>query len=259
MEGTGAITGYIDVAQIVLYVFWAFFFGLIIYLRREDKREGYPLESDRSDSVTVQGFPAMPTPKSFVLPEGGTLSAPREETDARPILAEPSAPWPGAPLVPTGDAMLDGVGPAAWAERTQEPERTLEAEPRIVPMRIATEFVVEPRDPDPRGMEVGAADGLVAGKVVELWVDRSEPQIRYLEVEVAGVEPDRPVLLPLALTGIQRGSRKVTVRSVLAKHFEQAPRPAQSEVVTQQEEDRICAYFASGHLYATPQRQEPLV
>mgnify|MGYP000491222488 CR=1 FL=1 len=63
--GTGAITGYIDVAQLVLYAFWIFFAGLIIYLRREDKREGYPLESERSGSVTVQGFPAVPAPKTF--------------------------------------------------------------------------------------------------------------------------------------------------------------------------------------------------
>ena len=45
---TGAITGYIDVAQLVLYAFWIFFVGLIFYLRREDKREGYPLVSDRT-------------------------------------------------------------------------------------------------------------------------------------------------------------------------------------------------------------------
>lgn len=36
---------YIDGAQIALYVFWAFFVGLVIYLRKEDKREGYPLDS----------------------------------------------------------------------------------------------------------------------------------------------------------------------------------------------------------------------
>ena len=45
---TGSITGYVDVAQLVLYAFWIFFFGLIIYLRREDKREGYPLGSRAS-------------------------------------------------------------------------------------------------------------------------------------------------------------------------------------------------------------------
>jgi len=32
---TGAITGYIDVAQLTLYAFWIFFAGLVFYLRRE--------------------------------------------------------------------------------------------------------------------------------------------------------------------------------------------------------------------------------
>ena len=50
-----AITQYIDVAQIVLYLFWAFLAALIFYVRREDKREGYPLESERSAHITVQG------------------------------------------------------------------------------------------------------------------------------------------------------------------------------------------------------------
>jgi photosynthetic reaction center H subunit len=44
---TGAITAqYIDVAQLVLYCFWIFFAGLIYYLHRENKREGYPLRVD---------------------------------------------------------------------------------------------------------------------------------------------------------------------------------------------------------------------
>ena len=63
--GTGAITQYVDVAQLVLYAFWIFFAGLVIYLRREDKREGYPLESERSEHIKVQGFPAMPAPKTW--------------------------------------------------------------------------------------------------------------------------------------------------------------------------------------------------
>ena len=36
--GTGAITDYIDVAQLVLYLFWIFFAGLVIYLTLESKR-----------------------------------------------------------------------------------------------------------------------------------------------------------------------------------------------------------------------------
>lgn len=57
--------GRIDFAQIVLYAFWIFFAGLIWYLRREDKREGYPLMSDRRN-VTVQGWPAIPPAKRKV-------------------------------------------------------------------------------------------------------------------------------------------------------------------------------------------------
>ena len=52
----GAITSNIDVAQVVLYVFWIFFAGLIFYLRQEDRREGYPLEAD----VETGRGPSMP-------------------------------------------------------------------------------------------------------------------------------------------------------------------------------------------------------
>jgi photosynthetic reaction center H subunit len=54
----------IDLAQIAIWLFWVFFAGLIWYLHREDKREGYPLMTDRN-GVTVEGFPAVPEPKHF--------------------------------------------------------------------------------------------------------------------------------------------------------------------------------------------------
>lgn len=57
------ITQYVDFAQLSLYAFWLFFAGLIYYLRKEDKREGYPLESRRK--IKVQGWPAMPPEKYF--------------------------------------------------------------------------------------------------------------------------------------------------------------------------------------------------
>ena len=47
----GQITQNIDVAQVVLYTFWAFFAYLIFWLRREDKREGYPLEFERPETA----------------------------------------------------------------------------------------------------------------------------------------------------------------------------------------------------------------
>jgi photosynthetic reaction center H subunit len=79
----GALTGYIDVAQVVLYAFWIFFGGLIYHLRQEDKREGYPLVSDRSGSIMVQGFPPMPAPKIFTL-RHGTYAAPPGNLDFEP-------------------------------------------------------------------------------------------------------------------------------------------------------------------------------
>ncbi len=256
---TGAITGYIDVAQLVLYGFWLFFAGLIFYLRREDKREGYPLESDRSADVRVEGFPAVPSAKVFALAHGGTYEAPGDPSPEREIAAEPAAPWPGAPLEPTGDPMVEGVGPAAWAtDRMDEPELTLEGEPRIVPMRVATDFSVEPRGPDPRGMQVFGADGELGGTVRDIWVDRSEPQPRYLEVEVPMGTETRNVLLPITLSVV--GARgRVGVKSILGEQFRRVPVLRNPDLVTQLEEDRICAYYGGGHLYAMPSRQESLI
>jgi len=257
--GTGAITGHIDVAQIVLYAFWAFFAGLILYLRREDKREGYPLESDRSDRVVVQGFPKVPRPKIFLLPHGGTYSAPSGNVDDREIRAKPIAGWPGAPLEPTGDPMLDGVGPAAYAARADVPDVTIDGLPKIVPLRVASDFSIATRDPDPRGMAVVGADGRVAGNIRDVWVDRSETLIRYLEVEVQGPASVRRVLLPINFARIDGTRRTVRVKSVLAQHFAQVPALQSPDQVTLREEDRICAYFAGGTLYATPARLGPLL
>ena len=77
---TGAITGYIDVAQLALYGFWLFFAGLIWYLHRENKREGYPLVSpERSGRVVIEGFPGVPSPKTFHMHDGTTVSVPRPD------------------------------------------------------------------------------------------------------------------------------------------------------------------------------------
>jgi photosynthetic reaction center H subunit len=249
----GAITSYIDVAQLVLYAFWVFFAGLIYYLHRENKREGYPLESDRSGGrIEVQGFPAIPGAKTFVLPHGGTATVPNRKADTREVKAAPIGPWPGAPLEPTGNPMLDGVGPAAYAERADTPDLTVEGDPKIVPLRVAADHYLESRDPDPRGMEVLGADGKVAGTIRDAWVDRSEALIRYYEVEVAG---GRRVLLPVNFARV--GGGRVKVRSILAAHFAQVPATQSPDRVTLREEDRICAYYGGGTLYAEPARAEP--
>jgi photosynthetic reaction center H subunit len=253
----GAITPHIDVVQLLLYAFFAFFAGLIIYLRREDKREGYPLISERSPHVKVQGFPAIPAPKTFRLPHGGTVQAPRPEVPLA-VSAVPSGSWPGAPLIPTGDPMRDGVGPAAYAQRADEPDMTFDTnEPKIVPLRVARDFTLASEDPDPRGMKVLGLDGGSGGTVRDLWVDRSEFILRYLEVENTG--SDARVLVPMNMVRIDEGRREVKLRSVLGSQVMLAPGLKHADRVTLREEDRICAYFAGGHLYATPQRQEPIL
>ncbi len=254
---TGAITGYIDVAQMVLYAFWIFFAGLIYYLHREDKREGYPLESDRSGGrVTVQGFPSIPTPKVFRTHDGEVIYAPRVERDTRTILATPTGPYPGAPLRPTGDPMRDAVGPAAYAERANHPDTLIDGHPIIVPTRVAPGYTVSSKDPDPRGMPVYGADRVVGGVIRELWIDRAEPQIRYMEVETPTA---RRVLLPMTFAKVDGSRRRVNVRSILGSQFEGVPTLAGTDQITRREEDRICAYYAGGTLYAVPSRSEPLL
>ena len=191
---TGAITQYIDVAQLVLYAFWFFLAGVVIYIRREDKREGYPLESERSKFIKVQGWPAMPEPKTFLSPHGGTVQKPDYVKDDRPVKAMRREGWPGAPLEPTGNPMLDGVGPASYAERADEPDLTLDGAVKIVPLRADREFGIASFDLNPLGQDVVGGDGYVAGKVCDVWVDRTEPQVRYLEVEVKS--NGRRVLVP---------------------------------------------------------------
>lgn len=256
MMNTGAITGYIDVAQLVLYAFWIFFAGLIYYLHREDKREGYPLESDRSGRVEVQGFPRIPAPKTFKIAGGSVVYAPRVERDTRPILARPLGSYLGAPLVPTGDPMIDAVGPAAYAERANHPDFMTDGQPIIVPSRLAAGFTVSARDPDPRGMQVLGADREPGGSVTEIWVDRAEAQIRYLEVETVG---GKRVLLPINFTRFDAARRSVNVKSILGAQFATVPTTASLDQVTRREEDRIMAYYAGGTLYATPSRAEPLL
>ncbi|WP_158745006.1 photosynthetic reaction center subunit H, partial [Acidisphaera sp. L21] len=206
---TGAITSYIDVAQLALYVFWLGFAGLIFYLRREDKREGYPLVSDRSRSITVQGFPAIPTPKTF-LTQHGPIYAPRvEPPDVMNAL--PSGQWLGAPLDPVGDPMLAAMGPGSYAQRRADiPDYTFDDNlPKIVPLRSVPEFFLAWEDPNVIGMAVFGDDGVQAGTVSEAWIDRAEVVIRYLEVALLAPKGADRVLLPMNFAQIKAKQRRI--------------------------------------------------
>jgi photosynthetic reaction center H subunit len=246
-------TAYIDLAQIVLYLFWIFFAGVMYHLLRENKREGYPLESSRGGNVVVQGWPSIPPAKTYKLTHGGTFSAPDGVGDPRPVQAQPVSGGRGAALHPTGDPMTAGVGPGAFANRANVPERTITGANKIVPLRVAKDFHLDKRDPDPRGMHVLGADGVSGGKVIDAWVDRAEVLIRYLEVDTG----KRRVMLPMTFARVKGGH--VHVQAVMGKHFANVPATQAPDQITLLEEDRICGYFGAGTLYAEPSRLEPLL
>jgi photosynthetic reaction center H subunit len=251
--GTGAITQYVDVAQLVLYLFWLFFAGLIYYLVRENHREGYPMETDTGRG-TVTGWP-VPKPKTYQLPHGGEVSFPNDKVSPQPLVAEKALPWSGSPIHPTGaNPMLDGVGPGAWADRADTPDLTWDGRPKIVPLRVATDYGVSENDTDPRGLPVTGADGETAGTVKDLWIDQSEHMFRYLEVALDG---GRTVLLPVNFSRIKRDGVKVA--SILASQFAQVPGTKRDDQITFLEEEKIMAYYGAGTLYATPSRGEPLL
>jgi photosynthetic reaction center H subunit len=258
MHTTGAITPYIDVSQLTLYAFWIFFAGLVIYLTLESKREGFPLITSKADE-RLTGILPLPKPKTFILHDGTTRSVPWNEP-LETLAMKQTSNFEGAPWEPQGDPMQLGLGPASYALRLDMPELTHEGTHRTVPMRLDNGFSIASEDPDPRGYSVIAADGEVAGIVSDLWVDRTSTQARWVEVAL----PDplaRRVIVPMELAQISTNARggTVKVRSITAAQFTTAPVPASPDSVTAREEDRIAAYFASGHLYAMPSRMEPLI
>ncbi len=254
--GTGAITSYIDVAQIVLYMFWIFFFGLIYYLIREGHREGYPMDSD--SGAPIEGWPRAPAPKTYLLEDGRSISVPRASEPTTPFNAQRVYKTNSAPYEPVGDPLAAGVGPGSWsAVRPDEPDLDHHGQPKIVPLSAAPGFGVSDKDPDPRGMALIDAAGDVAGTVRDLWVDRGEMNFRYYEAEIATKGGARRVLVPFPMAKVTR--RGVEVDALYADQFAGVPATRANDRVTMLEEERITAYYGAGTLYADSSRAEPLV
>ncbi|MDT7953653.1 MAG: photosynthetic reaction center subunit H [Acetobacteraceae bacterium] len=243
----GALTGHLDVVQILVALFFLFFAGLIYYLRREDKREGYPLWDISPRHVPIEGFPPVPPTKVYLLLEGGTTTMPhRFEPSA--TRAFPAESYFGSPLVPIGDAMLAEVGPGAYPMRKTEPLMS-EGEPQVQPMRTAEGWDVMEGDADPRGMRVLDRAKQEVGTVVDLWVDRGVKILRYLEVKLDGDLSGRNVMVPLFRTNVREKRRVVIIEAMLAGHVRLAPRLANPDIITAREEDQVNAYFSAAYMY----------
>jgi photosynthetic reaction center H subunit len=248
--------GNTDITEIILSVFVLFFIGLILYLRREDRREGYPLEDDVSGRLESRGgLLFLARPKTFILPHGeGLTTKPNYARDTHELSAERTSRAPGTPLEPVGDPMLAAVGPGSFAQRAHKPDVMFHGAPKIVPMRLADGFSIFGKNKDPRGMKVIGADGVEGGVVTDVWIDRAEVLIRYLEVEVA---PAKRVLTPMTMAVVNPSRRTVRVKAILGAQFAAAPTLENPDQITLYEEERVCAYYGGGLLYATATRSEP--
>ncbi len=260
------IVGSFDAAELAFLLFFGFFIALVFYLNRESRREGYPLEDEDTGKIHP-GSLFDGDKKVFQLPNGRGTYVPedvaRDDINVPAVQAFRAA---GAPFVPTGDAMVDGMGPAAWANRAKYPDLTFDGRPRIVPIAQSHELVIAPNDPQLIGYPVVAADGATAGKVTDIWVDQAEHMIRYLEVETTSgkkVLAPMPVavvhgnsLIGALLPIIQDEAQFVEIDAITAAQFENVPALDTPGIITRYEEDRIQAYFGGGYMYATPERSE---
>ena len=254
---TGTFFAEFDLASLAIWLFWAFFALLIFYIQRENMREGYPMENDDGTEAANQGSFPLPEPKTFKLPHGrGEVSLPDGAREARDVALRQTNVANGFPLEPTGDPMVDGVGPAAWAPRRDVPELDGKGHPKIVPMAGTEHFHVA-AGRDPRGLPVMAGDEAIVGKIIDMWIDEPEQLVRYLEVELDPQHGEGTRLLPMTMARIH--SDRVAVRSIFGTHFNGVPRNASGRQVTMLEEEKISAYYAGGLLYASKDRQEPLL
>lgn len=256
------LVGNTDLAELALWAFFIFFLGLVVYLRREDHREGYPMEDDATGAVGSRSLFAR-ADKAFILPHGnGIVYRPGKRDNEAPNPAtRRMSPYSGAPIEPTGNPLIDGVGPASYAERARRPDQTAEGAPKIVPIDQSHGFRIARKDRNPVGMPVFGCDDVMAGVVSNVWVDQSERLIRYIEVRLMGDAggAGRTVLAPMFMSQVNQRRGTVKVDAIRADQFADVPAIESDSQITMYEEERIQGYYGGGYLYAKRSRLEPLL
>ena len=253
-----AFFGNFDLASLSIWLFWIFFALLIYYLQTENMREGYPLENDDAQPAPNQGPFPLPNTKTFKLPHGrGEVTVPGPDAQHRGMLKlKRTNSSDGFPFVPTGDPMVDGVGPASWAKRRDVPELDGHGHNKIVPMKRADGVHVS-AGRDPRGMPVEGGDKEIVGEISDMWIDAPEQLVRYLELVLDDSYGGGSRLVPIHFCKI--GFKKVKINAVFAKHFAGVPVTKSGNQITKLEEEKISAYYGGGILYASDDRIDPLL
>jgi photosynthetic reaction center H subunit len=241
----------IDVAILCVLAFVIFFAGLIYHLRQEDKREGYPLLSARGGRdpkiETMEGFPPLPKPKTFILPHGhGTVTVPRRDPP-QPMDDIHGRPVYGTPLTTDHNPLDVGLGAAAWQKRKPNfPDQNIHGEPKIISLNVSPQWYMAPGDADVRGWSLVDMDFRRVGTVYDVWFDRAEYHVRYFSYTVD--DQSDIFIAPAYLCNLDAKRRIVRVRTLPQEALANAPVRA-GDVITWEEEDRVNGYFAGGFLY----------
>ena len=256
--GTGAITQYVDVAQLVLYLFWIFFAGPRL-LPRAPRTIARATRWRPTASIS-RSIGGWPVPSAQDLQAVRRPRGQRAQPAARSARATPpsrATAYAGAPLVPVGDPMQAACGPGRLCPSAHDvPDHRLPRPPAhraaCAPWPPAT--TCRAKSTDPRGLPVRGRRWRSGRQgAVDLWVDHSRTSCRYFEVEVSLAHAVRAsVLLPVTFARVHRD--RVAVKSVLLGH-QLAGVPGsrnQPDQVTLLEEEKICAYYGAGTLYAEP-------
>ncbi|SFJ85571.1 photosynthetic reaction center subunit H [Jannaschia pohangensis] len=250
--------GTFDLASAAIWMFWIFFALLVFYLQTENMREGYPLTDDDGKEAANQGPFPLPKDKTFLLRDGrGEVTVPSGARGDRDNLAlERTGVANGLPFVPTGDAMVDGVGPASWAPRRDVPELDGHGHVKIKPLSQIEDFHIS-AGIDPRGKAVQTGDGEVVGRIIDMWVDVPEQMVRYLTVDLNPEGSGQTRLIPMNFARIRKD--RVQIKSLYSHNMANIPTTKSGDQVTLLEEDKIMGYFGGGTLYADPKRLEPQI
>ncbi|MEL6571155.1 MAG: photosynthetic reaction center subunit H [Pseudomonadota bacterium] len=241
--------GNVDLASVAIWGFWIFFAGLIIYLQTENMREGFPMvDDDGSPASRDAGLP-VPKDKTFELRDGrGSISVPSGQNQERPNLAIAQTSEAGGwPMEPTGDAMVDGVGPASWVARRDVPELDAHGHAKIKPMSSLDDFKVS-AGRDPRGLPVVGGDGEVAGRIIDMMIDVPEQMVRFLVIDLNPEQSGETRLIPMNMARI--GADRVVVKSLHAHRWNGIPQAKSVAEVTLLEEEKVMAWFGGGAMYS---------
>ena len=243
----GAITQYIDVAQAAWWLFFLAFIGIVLLLRREDQREGYP--KDNLGLPPLAGPMPLPPSRPMLRLDGSATAQPHHDP-APPVRAHPLFRFAGGPLVPDGNPLTAAVGPGTYAMRRDKPFLMADNTPQVQPLRAAKGWDVMPGETDLRGMRVLDIRFLPVGRVEELWVDRGVKILRYLEISLDDGQGIGRVLLPIHHCEVHERDRDIRVTALHRGQFNDVPRPCAPDSITAREEDMVNAYYAGGRFHS---------